>query len=295
MNNKKIKLLFFLLPSLALTSCRYGLKEIYNNQFFNSPIFEDNYYRMWDSNLSRIDNRQTYEITSNDRVFTTYQQFIDYNIDPSSISSNLKYTEDMEYDGEGSLYNIGYGPTKKMSRVDSSFKKGYVSKLFDGQMFCNGSYQLARVQIDNTGFGKLFEKQLQSYNLGGESYFALNFKASCDYTRSEEFGNITPHESSLDLTISFYLKNNKNNFDVIDTKYHLTGIPTNPSESHSNPTDSSLGTYIFYGFKFNFDISSLQGISITYDNLDDPFVNLHPDLDYSLMLYEMMIPFTSWL
>lgn len=292
--NNKFKLLFLAIPSLVLSSCRYGLKEIYIGQNFNSPIFEENYYRKWDSSLSRIDNRETYNLTANDKVFTTYNEFLDLNIDLDAKNKGLNYKEDYET-SDVSLVDIGYGPTKKMTRIDSSFKKGYISKLFDGQMFCNGKFQLARVQIDHTGFGKLFEKEVQTSN---DSYFALNFKAACDYTRSEELGeDIKPHESSLDLIVSFYMKNNKNNFDVIDTKYHLTGIPTNPSESHENPTNTTLGTYIFFGFKFNFDIDHLQGISIRYENLTDPYVDRFSDnnLSYSLMLYEMMMPFTTWL
>ncbi|MGM9874072.1 MAG: hypothetical protein ACI31G_04065 [Bacilli bacterium] len=292
MKNNKLKILLLLLPVLSLSSCRYGLKEVYINQNFNSTVFKENYYKVWDNSLLRIDSRRTYNVTNNDKVFTTYNDFVSLGIDSSAAS--LNYVEDMEYDGDGSLYNVGYGPTKKMSLINPSFKKGYISKLFDGQMFCNGSYQLARVQIDNEGFGKLFQKELQTSNVNGnDAYFALNFKASCDYTREDI--SIEPHASELDLKVSFYLKNSVNNYDVIDTIYHISDIPTNPRESKNNPTETSLGTYIFYGFKINFDITRLQGISITYDNLSDPYVNAHPDLDYSLMLYEMMIPYTSWL
>ena len=50
---KKLSISKFLLivPSLILTSCGYGLKEVYNGVPYNSSNFVDNYYRVWNKNI----------------------------------------------------------------------------------------------------------------------------------------------------------------------------------------------------------------------------------------------------
>lgn len=293
MNNivKKIILLFSL---FSLTSCKQLLKEVYNGNYYNSPIFEENFFTRKLSSLSQnVDEVIPYSLDkTKDGVFTSFNDMsVDKDAKLSIHGENkdkpLYYEEDYVSNDSFSLYDIGYGPTRKMSLIDDSFKYGYVSKLFDGQMFCNGRYQNARVQIDESGFDHLFTKEINSYDLdGNKTYFALNFKAAVDYTTDVK---VSSHLSKIDLHISFYMKKTNNHYKKVTTTYRLENIPTNPIESHSE------NAYSFYGFEFNgFDIDRLCGFSISYDLIEDQYVQ-NNNLKYSLLLYEMLIPFTYWI
>lgn len=294
MRKISFKIILPLLGLLSITSCGYGLDEIYKGNAYNSPIFEENYYRVWHKDIdskksnNKITSSQTRVLNEeNDLVFTSYySNLTDKTINPyfsllEDQADKLDYTKDYSYD-EKELIGVGYGPTMKMSSKEESFKYGYLSKLYDGQMFCNGHYQLARVQIDESGFGTLFEKE-GVLNTNENPYFALNFKASVDYTNKDH--RVSAHLSSFDIKISFYLRN-ADGFRKQSYVYSLSDIPTNYSESY--------GTYTFFGFKLNSaEVNRIQGVSIEYMNVEDEYTKNY-DLSHSLMLYEMFITDTSW-
>ena len=101
-----------------------------------------------------------------------------------------------------------YGPAVKLSSYDSSFKYGVTSKMFDGQMFCNGDYANARTQVKpigqdstdtNGGFGVLFSKESND-----ASYFMMNFKCSVVLADNQ---NLTGVRSSLNLKLGLFMRN----------------------------------------------------------------------------------------
>lgn len=321
--NKKV---LFIIPfaSILLSSCGLGLKEIYRGDAYASGVFKKDYYKDWDAkiDLSNPNNNilaeEYYELDKDrDYVFTRYSDdnFTLCDYDAKKIVDDhyaLSYEDDY-YSGDKDYYlNKGYGPTRKLSRIDESFKYGYISKLFDGQMFCHARYQYARVQINEDGFGKLFKKECPSLN---NTYFALNFKASYDYTKygkydfnfdgvieDEENCQSLPHEGStvtsgVNLKVSFYCKQD-NGYIKKTFAYKLDNIPTNASE---NP-----GIYTFFGFRFaNYDVKRVAGFSIAYDfdrtnKKDNPALGLKDkdgnvyELDHSLLLYEAFLPNTNW-
>lgn len=300
---KKINKLVFLIPLLTLTSCRYSLDEVYRGNYFNSTVFQENYFTKTVNELrDNIDEKTSVDflLDETDKVFTSYDEMnVDLdakaNIHGEKEDKPLDYSEDYSPHNPESLYDVGYGPTRKMSRIDNSFKYGHVSKLFDGQMFCHGRYQNARVQINENGFDHMFKKELVNLNLNGnKTYFALNFKAAVDYTKEikDNEGNVVPishHYSKINLKITFYLRQTNDLYKKITTSYVINDVPTNPMESFSR------SSYVFYGFEFNrFSIDRLAGFSISYDLLEDEYVTNY-NLDYTLLLYEMFIPFTSWM
>ena len=319
MNYKVFK---FTLPLLvlSLSSCAYGLKEYYRGDAYNSTVFAENYYNVWNSKIdlnnpkNQITSQSERELVDEDYVFENYNDSILRSVDGDT--ENLEYTKDLYSKNKPDYYlNVGYGPTKKLSRVDSSFKYGYISKLFDGQMFCWGYYQAARVQINENGFGTLFSKEGSPSD---QSYFALNLKASYDYTSVGEYdfnydGVVDKEESMQDLAIpdgeggvikkadlrtnvnlkiSFYCKNDEG-YDKKTFTYKLSNMMTNATE---NPS-----IYKFFGFRFNgCNLYRIAGVSVEFELLDNPLAELKDkdgnlaNLDYSLMLYEMFIPNTSW-
>ena len=301
-----------ILPLVAfLSSCGYGLKEYYNGNAYATGDFQQDYYKEWDSRID-LNNPKNKIISSeehrldedNDYVFKNYDDPNFALCDRDAKEKGLINTYNSDYypNDEDRYLNIGYGPTRKLSRQDNSFRYGYVSKLFDGQMYCHGRYQYARVQIDESGFGCVFSKET---NL--DTYFALNLKASYDYTKYEicdfsvypgSTGNI-PNGimSGVDLKVSFYCKTDKG-FIKKSFLYEIDDLTTNGFESAE--------IYTLFGFRTSrYELNRVAGLSIefTFDRED---INKNPmrdlkdkegnpyKLDYSLMLYEVFMPFTIW-
>lgn len=275
--------------ALLVTSCGYGLKEVYKGNVYNSPVFEENYYRVWDSKIdpnnknNLINKEEVIELdTTQDLVFTSYFDEADhtkYNenllLASSSAVKNYRYSsgEIDNFDNPRPLY----GEAHKLSNENDSFKYGVLSKLYDGQMFCEGDYQLSRVQIDESGFGTVFNNQGRDLD-----YFAVNFKASNDYTNPQN--PAYAHRSIINFKVSFYVKND-NKYDKFTYTYTLDNIKTNWPESQF--------IYTFFGFKINTNkIKNIQGYSIEYDVVYDELVNA--GLDHSLMLYEVLFPNSTW-
>ena len=283
----KNKFLLLIIPTFLLSGCGYGLKEIYPGEMYNSVLYEKNFYRDWNDDInyrasknkiSNVDEVNKVLDKNEDFVFTSYNDDTFHHVEPNAD----KYSYTDGYNEEKKFY----GDVFKLSNIDESFKYGYTSKLFNGQMFCNGYYELARVQIDEGGFGMRFSKEIGQY-----SYFALNFKSSLDYRRDGVSTNIPAHNSSINLIINFYLKEDNETYKRVPVTYQIDDIPTNMSErlDYSN--------YTFFGFSLDkIKIDRCVGISIEYELLSDEYITLHPNEGWKhcLLLYELFLPYSTW-
>ena len=279
------------IPTILLTACGYGLKEIYPGDVYNSVDYERNFYRIWDDEINyhnennQVENKEQeiYQLDkTNNGVFTNFN---DSNfIKVQSDADDYSYTSDI-YQPEGDKKS--YGQSFMLSKTEQSFKYGYVSKLFNGQMFCNGNYELARVQIDEGGFGTKFKKEIKEYN-----YFALNFKASLDYRRDGKNTNIPSHKSSIKLLINFFCKTDNNSYHRVPVSYEIDDVQTN------SPETLGYSNYIFFGF----DLSTIEkidrcaGISIEYELISDDYIASHSEENWKhcLLLYELFLPGSTW-
>ena len=290
MNKNKFKYFSLIIPTLLLTGCGYGLKEIYEGDVYVSVDYNRNFYREWDNAINyhkdgnQVDNVNQETIVLNKESNSVFTNFNDPNFAKvQSDVSDYSYTSDL-YEPEGKK---SYGQTFKLSNVEPSFRYGYVSKLFNGQMFCNGNYELARVQIDEGGFGAKFKKEIKEYK-----YLALNFKASLDYRRDGKSTNIPSHNSKIKLIINFFCKTDNNFYHRVPVSYEISDIPTNTPES------IGYSNYIFFGF----DLSTIEkidrcaGISIEYELIEDEYINAHPEDNWKhcLLLYELFLPGSTW-
>lgn len=289
MNKRYLKFLVLGL-SLPLSACGYALKEVYKGDAYNSPIFENNYYRVWDKGLKDVELVHEYKINK-DTYFSSFDSEMFKAIDQEG--SELTYEVDLA-NKEHPVETL-YGQNRKLSKYSSTFSYGYISKLFDGQMFCNAHYQLARVQIDEQGFGRKFSKEGKGFD-----YFAINLKSSFDYTNTS---NPAPNSilSEVDLTVNFYFKTSDGNRRFSVTMQDLK-VPTNTGDGNRRKD------YVFAGFDFsiiNTDyLSRVYGMSISYKkngitNSDGSDINPadkteYEKLDHSLMLYEVFMPNTTW-
>lgn len=292
-----------LLPVFLLTACQYGLREVYDGNAYNDPVFENNFYRVWDKDISKgsskiASSREIELDQSQDYVFTSFEDANFHYCEPNY--EDYRYSDSVIKEEDELIKS--YGPSLKLSNCDDTFRYGYISKLFDGKMFCNGHFQLARVQIDEGGFGHLFDKEVNEY-----SYFAMNFKSSLDYTTKYRF---SPSLSKIKLTVSFYTKNNSNSYDELKVSYVIDDVGTNPSESHTH------SCYTFFGFRFSdrIKIDRCCGFAVNYELLD---INASATwkeegatttssktfskdelksegIEHSLMLYEVLLPNSTW-
>ena len=252
--------------------------------------YYENFYRIWDEDIayhtekSKVDNidENVYILNKEtDHVFTSFNS--DNFAYVQSDYDKYSYASDIYEPPEGKL---SYGQTFALSKSEPSFKYGYVSKLFNGQMFCNGSYEIARVQIDEDGFGMKFNKEIDKY-----SYFALNFKASLDYRKDGVNTNLPSHTSKVNLLINFFCKTDNQKLHRVPVSYTIDNIKTNSGET----IDGS--NYIFFGFDLsNIKIDRCTGISIEYQLLEDEYLAAHPDEEWThcLLLYELFLPNSTW-
>ncbi len=310
MKKHSISKIFLLFPSLVLTSCGYGLKEVYEGIPYNSTEFTENYYRVWDKSIDyrQEQNKITKTLETRileqekDKVFVKPFAGEGFETDYENFKICEKNWSGYEYGLDKREPDNGkkaYGPAVKLSAIDQSFNYGVASKLFDGQIFCNGDYQLSRTQVGSTnlgdfgGFGVRFAKEC-TYS----EYFMCNFK--CSYVTNES-QNLGLCSSSFTLKLSFYLKND-NGFTRVPVEYDIVNAPTNSGDG------DRYNGYMCFGFKLHqenddalLDLNRLAGISFEYElkqiNYGGAPVDLHPDnltVYHSIMLYEISLPYSTW-
>lgn len=287
--------LLLIAPSIILTSCGYGLKEIYNGVPYNSSNFFDNYYSVWNDSINpykdgnkitetydekELDDKENVVFTS--AVDNANFQFNELESDKYVYFYDIVEPEaDSEYAGK-----VAYGPAVKLSNYDDSFRYGVIGKLFDGQMFCNGYYANARVQVKpgrGNGFGALFSKESND-----ATYMMMNFKCS-SVTKSSQ--NLSRGESEIKLIISLLYKN-ETGYTRLPVTYTLSGVPTNSGDdAYGKVKRSEL--YTCFGFSLPKN-DRLIGFSFEYEKISDTVDGKGEETHHAVMLYEVSFPHTTW-
>lgn len=247
----------FALSLFALTSCGTKVNKLGNYELDHSGNWNDNYYTYYDESLKALPNNIIPLTINHNKVFTSYTD-----------DNFLALEERAEGDNAFSYYadfdnNIGYGPNMKLSKSNNYIREGFVSKLFDGQLFCHGYYEAARIQINEQGFSSSFGHKLKS-----SDYLYLNFKSALDFKSHEVKG----HTADITLMITFY-----SHESGITYSYPLTDVPTNEGE-----------TYIFFGFSTKeLNLNHADSFAISY-NLNKDNYNEEKGVEYAhaLLLYE---------
>jgi hypothetical protein len=284
---KKLYLFFIPLMCLLLASC-VDPKSLYEGDAFNTDTFAGNYYedanagyKVWNEKLSQsnLADPVVYDVSEEERI-NSYNdiQFADKMDDQGNI---LDYELDTPHIDNG----VGYGPTKNLTTIDDSFADGFLSRLYDGRLKCDGYYANSRVQLKESGYATLFSKELTSYN-----YFAMSFRGGTDYDHS---GNET-HYSQLDVTITFYVYDSSNDL--------YTPYVFNLLDMDDVFTDSGGSNVVLKGFYFdtvlgeNADIlKRTSAMSITY-HVDSCYAwDLgNEEANFAMMLYEILLPGSTW-
>lgn len=304
--HKRFKYLL-LLPLVAIVSCGYSTSYFVEGDKYTSANFKENYYKHWDDELKKSTKFDPLDVTDEAYIY-------DYGYSSSAALPEFGIIDPNYFDSEPLIEE--YGKEFKMGAVDDSFRYGYQSKLYDGQMVCgaqNGmdgkdgrpdyTYQKGRVQTAESGFSIRFSKESNELH-----YFAMQFKASTDNTREyytvggteykKQPDNALYHDSSIALTVTLFLKNNEG----------IVGYPFTINVDFDKKSTNVGAHYTFVAFDLTkyktdtFSFTRLVGVSVTYKVLSDELIDYNKDMgvsdisydDYALFLYEMFFPYTSW-
>lgn len=301
MRNKKA-LVFVLLP-LFLSSCS-KTNELYTGGAYDTGNFETNYYlehnnvdKLKIGNVITKDASSVTHISNPSRnsfiegLNPTDQTYFYKDKNGNEQSSFLEWNDDIPHDDFG----FGYGPTKNLISIDNSFAYGFLSRLYDGRVRCDGYYAESRVQINKTGFSTFFPKELKQ-----ATYFGLSLRGQ---TSCEGFEYSL---ADINLNIKFYKHN------VLKEENDLIEININNLQAPSNTHGaSSLMLFYFidvFGLEYqkyiediiaisiDFSLNSINGSSVDFSKygtpVDDKDDQNNPH--FALMLYEMMLPDSIW-
>ena len=299
--NKK-RLLITLLFPFILCGCGEAVSELYGEHAFDTGRFMDNYYTSWNNvNLIEPVNTYTYDATSVTTLGVADKTTgrIDGIKEEDQKFGNILL--DWDSDRPVADYGIGFGPTKNMTSLDESFAKGYLSKLYDGRIRCDGYQARSRVQLDSTGYATYFPKELISYK-----YFAIFARGG---TTCERVFKTFP---TFDINVTFYTHDSATNvYEAHSIDMKNLKIRTN---DHGLTNIISFYFEDLFGDGWDTKLSHTVAMSMTYHvtnygvagyredysdaatvtNLTDTIADNTKEHKLCLMLYEVMIPDSTW-
>ena len=299
--NKK-RLLTILLFPFILCGCGEAVSDLYEKDAFNTGRFMDNYYLRW-NNVDKIQPSKTYNYDATSITTVGVADRVTGRID-GIREEDQKYGNvllDWDSDRPVADYGIGYGPTKNMTSIDNAFAHGYLSKLYDGRIRCDGYQARSRVQLDSTGYATYFPKELTSYK-----YFAFFARGG---TTCERTFKVFP---IFDVNVTFYTHDSATNI------YEAHSISMNNLQIRTN--DGGLTNIVSFYFddlfgtgwetklshsvamSFTFHVSNYGEAGYRYDKSDavpltditDTVTDDTKEHKMCLMLYEVMIPDSTW-
>ncbi len=193
-----------------------------------------------------------------------------------------------EWVDQSPLVGVLYGQTKKMNLINSSFSRGYLSKLYNGQIQCDAWSSYSLVELDQSGYGTIFPAELHS-----ASYFAFSCRGGSD--TPEYSGRL----SLFNINVTFYKYESTG---YVGTTFALDEVPleTNISAEHT----SLVG---FYFKEVGYDPSGVVGMSVTFSLKDDHVQiggkEIYPTANFddanatyhtALMMLEVFFPDSEW-
>lgn len=311
------KPLFLLaLFSLSLASCA-DTDQLYDANAYRTGTFEDHVYKVWEGETLQAYAQTTqgktlkhdaqgyfngsgrYEVTDTTCSLYGYKDaqtrhpnwFITPENQPlywggpgDAFDDIMDHHNSTGWVDNSSLYDKIYSQNKRLDRFYPKFSRGYLSKLYNGQIKCDGWSYLALVLAESKGFGTMFP-----YELASAEYIAFPLLVGTgESPREGGFRRIV----SLDIHFTFY--------KYADTPSGLAGYKVTCSDVELQCNCGSAYTSLM-GFTFadaGLDPRGIVGMSITYDVKNDPR-GLNADFStegphVGLCVYEMLVPDSTW-
>jgi len=271
--NKRFPIL--LMSVIALTSCA-KTKLLYDDNAYNHPEFDLNYYTEWEG----ID-----ELSISNEYYGSYS-YLSYS---AGSTVTIGGVENQEYSWNGDEEKQ-FGYNNNLSDIEKKFSYGVTSKLFDGRVRCESLYQKSRVQLDKSGFAMYFPKQLIS-----TKYLGFACRGGTDYPEGQEFSH---DDLNVNFEWSFYIHLNTSEYNKITYKLNNVKIPV---DNGGNTAFVNFSPFIEETFT---DLYGAVAMSFKWHVNDDEKMATRPDLtdDYTqkekhhlaLMLYEVFIGDSVW-
>ena len=283
MRNKRLMLLM-LFPLLA--SCS-KTAELYADHAYSSSDFMKNYY-MEHNGVDELKQASyvSYSL-SNGMGYTSYSDL--KGIREEDNPENLPYRSD-EKENE-------YGRHNNLTLNDSSFAYGYLSKLYDGRVWCEGKYELSRVQIDKNGYSTFFPKKLENYK-----FFSLSLRGATNYYK-DNLPSPLQKNCVVDLHVKFYRHiTNSDEYNVVNFDLNNVPIPCDNNSATSLVTVYLADDYVDNGVimrRYSYEIFDAVAMSVTFDlktKVDDlsDDAKVEADHHFAIMMYEVLMPKSVW-
>lgn len=293
---KLAKLILLPLIALSLSSCGEAVRELYRSDEYITSDFNSNYYTSWNGVESIVpieEINHNVNPTIHDKRTAKIEGLRTWYNDDGAVVGD-------QYDSKGAIYSwldddpetkktvpVGYGPNKCLSSIDKSFSYGYVSKLYDGRVRCDGFYAKSRVQLNKTGYATYFPKALSTYK-----YFAFALRGG---TTCERSFSVMP---KLDIKVSFYVH------DPIANTYKKHIFNMNDIEVQTNAGgNTSLVSFYFdsvLGSTWQSELKDTTAMSFEYSVKSIQYDDITDDMNdkekhhFAVMLYEVMLPESTW-
>lgn len=309
--NKTFKTILSVLCLATLASCA-DTSELYGGAEYIGGDFLKNHYSIWDKGLKEASIEKSVTIENERHGYfngksvknpTTpddyygLEQAAEWHPDDFKNSKGEVYnwapdiaygTGIGEWRDQSSLYDVAYGQTKKLSLINPAFSRGYLSKLYNGQVRCNAWSSYSLVELDQTGYGTIFPAEL------------LSAKSFCFAIRG---GSDTPsvgRVSTVNMHITFY-KYGADRTSYVGTRVDMDNVKLQTNKS------AEITTLIgFYFEDIQFDPKGVVGMSMTFDLIEDVYSKggetIYPSSDFSdgneyhfgLILLEVFFPDSTW-
>lgn len=264
---------YVILPALAmiLVGCR-KTDESFEPGKYNSSSFDANYYLEWNGLKAKDKdgkdtNQMSFEIGDTESFKPIY------------ATQNVTNFDD-PLNGE-EVHNL--------IKEEDKFSYGYLSKLYDGKMKCDGIHQtMLRVQLNKTGYGTFFPKEFVT----SDSFaFALRGATTIDYASDAE----RIKSVSICATFSFYVR--RENTNIYDRYQMVFDNLQIQSDNHGNTTYVSVFTDMNRlrgadAMSFEFTLNNPSTQYAKWDVTDDYTVKEKEH--FAVMMYEVLFPHSQW-
>lgn len=215
--------------------------------------------------------------------FTSQTAFENAQKEAMKTSSNASW---FHYANNNALAKGDFGPG-----VNDAFKKGIFSKLTDALILCDGTGSLVRIQIDENGMGQEFSHELIDYR---NFVISLRGATNIDYAK-EGIIRSENSKAKVEVEISFYIEKSTTS----QAFKHSLNYTIDQLESDNN----ALVTISHFDLTKALPPATLKrvsGLSVNYKLLEhqylkkDGVVNEEAEEEFAIMLYEIMLPHSSW-
>lgn len=264
-----------LLPLVAITLCGCSKTDkMYKLGAYESPYFKSNYYLKDDTK---------------DFVFTEKPES-PRNCQAHNNLSGLKAEDKGNYlwDGTDDKSKL-WGYNNNLGRVGEGFKKGAISKLYDGRVRCDGLTVKSRVQLDKVGYNAKFPMTMSDCD-----YFAFSCRGGTTLL------NAKGRELEINFTIGFFTIDDDNPGQYVKHIFHLNGLKI--LTDYSGDTD--LVSFYIDKKKDNGKsiLENTVAMSFSWECIDPKLAeyNLTDDRTVkekdhlALMLYEVFLGNSTW-